>query len=38
MGLLARNNLESPHGTYLIYKVKILHKYNGYFIYCLTKI
>jgi hypothetical protein len=37
LGLLARNNLESPNGTYLIYRIKIIHKYNGYFIYIVTK-
>lgn len=35
--MLARNNLESPNGTYLIYKVKYIHKYLGYFLYILTK-
>ncbi|CAD8092049.1 unnamed protein product [Paramecium sonneborni] len=38
LGLLARNNLESNNGTYLIYKVKYIHKYLGYLLYIITKI
>lgn len=38
LGLLARNNLESNNGTYLIYKVKYVHKYLGYLFYIITKV
>ncbi|CAD8069053.1 unnamed protein product [Paramecium primaurelia] len=38
LGLLARNNLESNNGTYLIYKVKYIHKYFGYLLYIITKV